>query len=225
MLFSSQTLKKRTTQHDFYDNIACSFTAGEKIRCVGSALSPNGIAFKPHTMEVYGRTVMIPRSCQGVAEWTFDELCKPTFGPADYISLASTFHTLILRDVPVLTWIMKNEARRLITLLDALYECRCKLFITAAAGPDELFFPDIESEENGDAVYSETLSEVYQDATAPFRPNILSQNPNYAEPDAEPDYTHARLAGLLNADALEDDPPNKPRRNAFARSFGRSDAA
>ena len=60
---------------------------------------------------------------------------------------------------------------------------------------------------------SETFAEAYQDATAPFRPNILTQNPNYAEPDPEPDYTHARLAGLLNADALEDDPPNKPHKS------------
>ncbi|KAJ8611068.1 hypothetical protein MRB53_038155 [Persea americana] len=48
--------------------------------------------------------------------------------------------------------------------------------------------------DSGDAVYSETLAEVYQDATAPFRPNVLSSNPNYDEPDPEPDYTHARLA-------------------------------
>jgi protein AFG1 len=119
---------------------------------------------------------------------------------------------------------MKNEARRFITLLDALYECRCKLIITAAAGPDDIFFPEKAGEEESDALLSETFAEAYQDVTAPFRPNILSENPNYAEPDAEPDYTHARLAGLLNADALEDDPPNKPRRNPFGRSFGRTDS-
>ena len=183
------------------------------------------------TMTVYGRKIHIPRTYNGVALWNFAELCKTALGPADYITLASTYHTFILTDVPVLNWLMKNEARRLITLLDALYECRCKLLISAKAGPDEIFFPDeqerSESGEDGndDAVYSETLSEVYQDATAPFRPNILTQNPNYAEPDPEPDYTHARLAGLLNADALEDDPPNNVSRQKkpFGRSFGRTD--
>jgi predicted ATPase len=183
-------------------------------------------------MKVYGRTIIIPRAYEGLTEWTFSELCKATLGPADYITLASTYHTLILRDVPILTSLLKNEARRFITLLDALYECRCKLFITAEAGPDDLFFPDQQqhtiSDETGDAIQSETFSEAYQDATAPFRPNILTENPNYAEPDPEPDFTHARLAGLLNADALEDDPPNKPARdrkqNPFGRSFGRTDA-
>lgn len=185
-------------------------------------------AFIPSSIRVYGRTIPIPRTYQGVTEWTFSELCKTTLGPADYTTLASTYHTLILKDVPVLTWLMKNEARRFITLLDALYECRCKLFIVAEAGPDELFFPEKQGTgEEGDAIQSETFSEAYQDATAPFRPNILSDNPNYAEPDPEPNYTHARLAGLLSADALEDDPPNKPAkqgRNAFGRSFGRTDS-
>ncbi|EME84026.1 uncharacterized protein MYCFIDRAFT_134295 [Pseudocercospora fijiensis CIRAD86] len=154
-------------------------------------------AWSRAVMNVYGRVVEIPRAYKGVTMWTFEELCKATFGPADYISLASSYHTLILTEVPILTWLMKNEARRFITLLDALYESRCKLFISAAAGPDDIFFPEEEiqkSNEESDSVYSETLSEVYQDATAPFRPNILTQNPNYAEPHPEPDYTHARLA-------------------------------
>ncbi|KAK5731992.1 hypothetical protein LTR17_010945 [Elasticomyces elasticus] len=177
------------------------------------------------SIRIYGREIPVPRICNGVTKWTFDELCQSVLGPADYISLASISHTVILTEVPVLTWLMKNEARRFITLLDALYECRCKLFISAAAGPDELFFPDQEGEESVDSVYSETISDVYQDATAPFRPNILGTNPNYVEPDNEPDYTHARLAGKLAADALEDDPPNKPSRGSgpFSRSFGRSD--
>lgn len=182
------------------------------------------IPWESAVLRVYGRLIPVPRTWNGIACWTFEELCKTHLGPADYISLASTYHTLILTDVPVMTWLMKNEARRFITLLDALYECRCKLIITAAAGPDDIFFPDKLGEEENDAVHSETFSEAYQDVTAPFRPNILSENPNYAEQDTEPDYTHARLAGLLNADALEDDPPNKPRRNPFGRSFGRTDA-
>lgn len=193
----------------------------------GEVSSP--MPFTPSSIRVYGRTVPVPRSYKGITEWTFPELCKTTLGPADYITLASTYHTLILKDVPVLTWLMKNEARRFITLLDALYECRCKLYIEAAAGPDELFFPEQkgQAEDESDAIQSETFSEAYQDATAPFRPNILMDNPNYAEPTPEPDYTHARLAGLLNADALEDDPPNKPARkasNAFGRSFGKTDS-
>ncbi|GAB7345456.1 hypothetical protein MBLNU457_3785t1 [Dothideomycetes sp. NU457] len=185
-----------------------------------SATQGGHLSWTPATMRVYGRTVPIPRVNGAVTSWTFDELCNTTLGPADYITLASTFHTLILTDVPILTSLKKNEARRFITLLDALYEARCKLIITATAGPDEIFFPETASSpDTSDAVHSETFSEAYQDATAPFRPNILSQNPSYAEepeyaPSPEPDYTHARLQGMLAPDSLEDDPPNRVRREA-----------
>lgn len=196
------------------------------LQYIGHKGEVDDLPWTTSAIKVYGRSIPVPRAYGNTSMWTFAELCQTTLGPADYITLASTYDTLILTDVPLLTSLMKNEARRFITLLDALYECRCKLYIHAAAGPDDLFFPDEEKkhgDDNGDSVYSETISDVYQDATAPFRPNILSQNPNYAEPDPEPNYTHARLAGMLNADALEDDPPNKPRKNPFGRSFGRTD--
>ena len=48
-------------------------------------------------------------------------------GPADYISLASTFSTVFLDAVPVLLLKNKNEARRLINLVDAL----CQSFLLA----------------------------------------------------------------------------------------------
>lgn len=220
-------------------DIATQGATADTDAAISSALGGQSIAaWSPATMMVYGRNIHIPRAFEGVTMWTFDELCKGTYGPADYISLASTYHTLVLTKVPVLNWLMKNEARRFITLLDALYECRCKLFVSAAAGPDDIFFPEekkrAEEGDSGDAVYSETLSEVYQDATAPFRPNVLTQNPNYSEPENEPDYTHARLAGLLSADArssaLEDGTPisrgavGGSSSNPFGRSFGKTDS-
>ncbi|TKX18551.1 putative AFG1-like ATPase-2 [Elsinoe australis] len=193
-----------------------------ELQSQGLLASPTN--WQPTTMRVYGRSVPVPRASSGVSHWTFTELCASLLGPADYLTLASTFHTIILTDVPILTLIRKNEARRFITLLDALYEARCKLLITAAAGPDDIFFPDQENrptqtEDSSDPVYAETLAEAYQDVTSPFRPNVLSSNPDYRE-DAdtyyetkrEPDYTHARLSGVLAPDALEDDPPNQVLR-------------
>ncbi|KAI6710801.1 hypothetical protein JHW43_006675 [Diplocarpon mali] len=142
------------------------------------------IPWKGAKLFVFGREVPVPRSLGGVAYWSFSDLCGGKYGPADYITIGSTFHTLILEDLPVLTLMRKNEARRLITLLDALYEARCKLLIRAEAGPDDLFFPETnisalagsgsqgKNNDGGDAVYPETLSEIYQDQTSPFRPNV-----------------------------------------------------
>ncbi|KAF8864984.1 hypothetical protein BDZ45DRAFT_684529 [Acephala macrosclerotiorum] len=160
----------------------------DAVRASISADTPEVILWESTTLLVYGRKVPVSRHSRGVTYWSFPDICGETFGPADYITLASTFHTLILDEVPVLTLMQKNEARRLITLLDALYEARCKLLVRADAGPDDLFFPETKAGPNvpastntprdendgGDAVYPETLSEIYQDQTSPFRPNVSS---------------------------------------------------
>ncbi|MCJ1275263.1 hypothetical protein MMC21_003064 [Puttea exsequens] len=148
------------------------------------------VPWETSSLRVYGRNLLIPRHLSGVTKWTFDELCCTNLGPADYITIASTFHTLILTDVPVLTILQKNEARRLITLLDSLYEARCKLLINAEAGPDDLFFPETNqpsrntagAQNDGDSVHSETFAEIYQDQTSPFRPNISSYEPSASPP-------------------------------------------
>ncbi|KAL3424613.1 AFG1-like ATPase [Phlyctema vagabunda] len=168
------------------------------VRASLSSSVSDPIPWESTTLLVYGRQVPVPEHLAGVTSWKFPDLCGGSFGPADYITLASTFHTLILDEVPILTLFQKNEARRLITLLDALYEARCKLIIRAEAGPDELFFPEIpqaaETEgdtNNEDAVYPETFSEIYQDQTSPFRPNISSYTDeprtNY-DPDEDSDF-------------------------------------
>jgi protein AFG1 len=189
-----------------------------QLRATGDeSTAVNDIPWVPATMTIYGRTVYIPRTHGNIAFFTFAEICATSLGPADYISIASTFHTLIVTDTPVLTVLLKNEARRFITLLDALYEARCKLLVTAAAGPDDIFFPEtrriavsgeVLETSDQDAVYPETFSEVHQDLTAPFRPNVSSYG------GEEPDYSHSRLQGVLADDALEDDPPNRVRRLA-----------
>ncbi|KAG7153173.1 hypothetical protein HYQ46_012310 [Verticillium longisporum] len=137
--------------------------------------------------------------------------------------MASTYHTFIIDNIPVLTvlqknearrfitvldalyeakLLQKNEARRFITLLDALYEAKCKLVVRAARGPDELFFPDTRAlgrkDADGnpvvdaDAIHSETIAEVYQDSSSPFRPNIsfydTASSTSKYDPDQDSDF-------------------------------------
>lgn len=154
-------------------------------RNVLPADTPNPIPWEMSEMTVYGRCIRLQKTHQGVVYASFDELCAGLYGPADYISMASAFHTFILDHVPTMYLTHKNEARRFITLLDALYEARCKLVIRAETHPDELFFPETRVRalppdtnqsdlDTDDAVYPETIAEIYQDQTSPFRPNITS---------------------------------------------------
>jgi protein AFG1 len=148
----------------------------------------NTIPWQSTTLTVYGRQVPVRRHLSGTTMWTFEDLCASNLGPADYISLASAFHTVILTEVPVLSLLQKNEARRFITLLDALYEARCKLLIRAEAGPDDLFFPEAAksgdgSEASTSDMAAETFAEMYQDSTSPFRPNISTYEPSSSTPN------------------------------------------
>ncbi|KAL8711329.1 MAG: hypothetical protein Q9220_004226 [cf. Caloplaca sp. 1 TL-2023] len=195
------------------------------------------------TLRVYGRNLQVPRQTSGVTYWTFGELCATNLGPADYITLASNFHTFILTDVPVLTILHKNEARRFITLLDALYEARCRLLLRGVAGPDDIFFPEsrpgsstpddftdgsTDSTEVDDGVYPETFSEIYQDQTFPFRPNTSAYTssaspPSYASsplPSGSPSNLRAlKSACSILADEDSDfGPTYGAGRSATARS-------
>lgn len=80
---------------------------------------------------VYGRRVPVPATKGDAARFPFADLCETPLGPADYITLASTFETFYIDDIPVLLLKHKNEARRLINLIDAL----CKSLTRAPANP------------------------------------------------------------------------------------------
>ncbi|KAJ9116379.1 hypothetical protein QFC22_004820 [Naganishia vaughanmartiniae] len=131
----------------------------------------------PTSVNVYGRQVQVPWASGKVARFTFAQLCEEALGSADYITLASTYETFIIDETPMLYLKDKNQARRLINLIDALYESRCKLIISAEAQPEDLFFPDA-LEMNDDATNETIMSqEAISDALiAPFRPNISSYN-------------------------------------------------
>jgi cell division protein ZapE len=73
------------------------------------------------TLNVDGRLVTIPRTARGVAWCSFEELCERALGPADYIALSQAFHTVFLVDIPQMTPLKRNEARRFINLIDELY--------------------------------------------------------------------------------------------------------
>lgn len=94
---------------------------------------------RPCHLKVLGRTVELPEEARGVVRAGFDDLCGKPLGPADYLALATHCHTLVLDGVPRLGPENFDRARRFITLVDALYEHRCKLVASAAAPPDALY--------------------------------------------------------------------------------------
>jgi len=90
-------------------------------------------------IEINSRRLVIPKAARGVAWFGFAALCEQPLGAADYLALAERYHTIILQDVPKLTHEKHNEARRFMTLVDALYECRVNLILSADAEPQDLY--------------------------------------------------------------------------------------
>ena len=94
---------------------------------------------EPAHLTVLGRDVVIDRTAGSMARATFADLCGRPLGPQDYLAIARRFHTLFLEDVPILGPANHHEARRLVTLVDALYEAKTRLIVLAAARPEALY--------------------------------------------------------------------------------------
>ncbi len=90
-------------------------------------------------LPVNGRTVDVPRFANGVGRASFWELCAKPLGPADYLAIAGALRVLVLEDIPQLSATNYNEAKRFVTLIDALYEGRVKLIASAAEEPERLY--------------------------------------------------------------------------------------
>jgi len=93
----------------------------------------------PHDIIVNKRTVTIPAFHNGVARATFYDLCGRPLGPADYLTLARAVRLLVLENIPQMGRANFNEAKRFVTLVDALYEARVRLICLAAAEPEYLY--------------------------------------------------------------------------------------
>lgn len=93
----------------------------------------------PLTLTVKGREVVLPAFRNGVARVRFHDLCGRPLGPADYLAVAEAVRVLILEDIPQLGRNNFNEAKRFVTLIDALYEAKVRLIASAAAKPEMLY--------------------------------------------------------------------------------------
>jgi cell division protein ZapE len=94
---------------------------------------------EPLEIELLGRRLDVPQAIDGVARFDFDALCRRPFGAADYLQIAQRFHTLIIDRIPALVQNERNEAKRFIILIDALYDMRVKLIASAAGEPETLY--------------------------------------------------------------------------------------
>ena len=94
---------------------------------------------EPLEIELLGRHLDVPQAIDGVARFDFDALCRRPLGASDYLKIAQRFHTIIIDRIPALAESERNEAKRFIILIDALYDMRVKLIASAAGEPKTLY--------------------------------------------------------------------------------------
>jgi cell division protein ZapE len=128
-------LEKLDSAAVWYSPLGPAATAG--VDAVWARLSGGRDA--PERLTVLGRTLDVPRAAMGAARFPSAELIQRPRGAADFLALARAFHTLVVDDVPVMRAEQRNEAKRFITLIDALYDHGVKLVASAADEPDRLF--------------------------------------------------------------------------------------
>lgn len=93
----------------------------------------------PLVLTVKGRKVEIPRHHNGVGRVGFHQLCGAALGPGDYLAIAHALRVLVIENIPCLGRSNFNEAKRFVTLVDALYEAKVRLIASAADKPEMLY--------------------------------------------------------------------------------------
>lgn len=91
------------------------------------------------TLTVQGRILFVPKAARGVAVFSFKRLCANPLGPADYLAIARNYHTVIMVAIPQFSQENSDQAKRFITLIDALYEHNVKFLCSAAVPPQSLY--------------------------------------------------------------------------------------
>jgi len=98
-----------------------------------------GARGEPLRLPVNGREVELPRFANGTGRASFWDLCAKPLGPADFLAIAQAVRVLILEEIPQLSSSNFNEAKRFVTLIDALYEAKVRLICSAADEPERLY--------------------------------------------------------------------------------------
>ena len=96
----------------------------------------------PMDLTVKGHKLHVPAAAHGAARFSFQDLCVLPLGSADFLRLAHEFHTIIIDRIPIMRFGQRNEAKRFIILIDALYDNAVKLMASAEAPPHELYVAD-----------------------------------------------------------------------------------
>src|ERR1700726_4580843 len=94
---------------------------------------------KPRDISIKGRILHVPCSADGVARFSFADICEKPLAASDYLRLAHDYHTIMIDRIPAMGYAERNAARRFIILIDTLYDNAVNLMASAGADPMSLY--------------------------------------------------------------------------------------
>lgn len=94
---------------------------------------------KPYTIKSLGRSIALTAAYQDIVLTDFNELCEQALGSYDYIEMTKQFKVVIMANIPKLSYEKRNQAKRFMTLIDALYEHNVKLICSAETPIEDLY--------------------------------------------------------------------------------------
>ena len=91
------------------------------------------------SLDVLGRFLSCVFDSDGVAGFTFANLCETARSTEDYIELSRVFHTVVLYEIPPLVDTNASAIRRFINLIDEFYDRNVNMLFYAAKPITELY--------------------------------------------------------------------------------------
>ena len=99
----------------------------------------DGAEAEAASVVVNGRELPVRGVASDIVWFDFATLCGTPRSTEDYSDIADEFKTVLVSGVPVLDRHSDDEARRLVNLVDELYDRRVKLVVSAEAEADALY--------------------------------------------------------------------------------------
>ena len=113
----------------------------------------------PVEIPMKGRSIHVPLAAGRAARFSFADICSKPLGASDYLAIADRFDAVFVEGVPRLGPDRRNEIKRFINLVDALYDHTVRLYVSAEAQPEDLL---IEKRGTEGFEFDRTISRLFE---------------------------------------------------------------
>ncbi len=136
--------KALSSAERLYFDLSDEFSGGNKGLDVlfKVAASKETDSVRPKTLRIKGRDVTFKKTCGRVVYCDFEELCGRPLWTNDYLRMANVFHTVFIKNIPIMNLKSKSEARRFITMIDTFYDNKVRVVASGYAPYWDLFQQD-----------------------------------------------------------------------------------